>query len=243
MNITTDNIVSDYIANVCPLKGALYCDYVTQANFKLSYLEESFNNPLFMEDHRPPLNLDMARGNFWRLVRKYACPTRYEIGVWVKCLLRHCYALAATAVAGKGPNAGKTLLPLTILDDPNHVIDMMNVLGDILQNKLSKEMDGADYKDLLENVDKGNAKTYVPVIQMLASFCWGEDDEEGKQNVDLNDCRGVNDESILTLLYNHITECVGSLKRWHNSATAFNGAEFQSNARYCLLYTSDAADE
>ena len=238
MNIRTDFIVRAYIENVCPLKGAVFLDYVLTDKFSTDHIHGVYKNPRFFEAIRPDLNLDMARGNFWRLVRKYACPTKYEVGLWVKCLLRNCYAIGVTALRGEGSFAGQTQFPLSVLDDPLLVIKMMNALGDIKLNKMDPNMDAAEYKEFIGKIDQGNIKSYAPLIQWLAQFFYGPDDEEGKKHVDLNNYRGVAEESILTLLYAHIVQCVGQMREWHAGDSDWNGATFELSGGFSQAWES-----
>ena len=118
MNITIDRIVEDFIAGNMPIPGALFCEYTLGNKYTPDLIAQSYENPdRFHVDQRALVTVEGAGPLFWILLRKYAAPTKYEVGVWAKCLLRHIYACSVVAVNDTGDRAGQTKFPIGIFEN------------------------------------------------------------------------------------------------------------------------------
>ena len=130
MNITIDRIVDIHIAGNLPIPGALFCEYTLGNNFTPDLIAQSYDNPNgFHVDKRALITVEGAGPLFWDLLRVYAAPTKYEVGVWAKCLLRHIYACCTVAVHGEGDRAGQTKFPIEIFENAETIMDALEGVG------------------------------------------------------------------------------------------------------------------
>ena len=160
MNITIDRIVENFISVNMPIPGALFCEYTLGNKFTPDLISQSYENPNgFHVDKRALITVEGAGPLFWILFRKYAAPTKYEIGVWAKCLLRHIYACSTVAVHAKGPRAGQTKFPIEIFENAETIMDALEGVGDIKGREVERDRDGPDIANYLSDIDTRRGPT------------------------------------------------------------------------------------
>ena len=249
MNITIDRIVEDFIAGNMPIPGALFCEYTLGNNFTPDLIALSYKNPdRFHVDQRALVSVEGAGPLFWILLRKYAAPTKYEVGVWAKCLLRHIYACSTVAVHAKGERAGQTKFPIDIFENAETIMDALEGVGDIKGREVDRDQDGPDIAKYLSGVDKRRSETYKPLIQYLASW-FHLPDNGGEQHVDLNDYKLGRYGSeikrvpnLLKIMYSWLVQTHRQLQEWNNdgwSAKNFERSEKYRNAYWDVIPKGD----
>jgi len=245
MNITIDRIVETFISANLPIPGALFCEYTLGNNFTPDLIARSYENPdRFHVDQRALLTVEAAGPLFWILLRKYAAPTKYEVGVWAKCLLRHIYACSVVAVNDTGDRAGQTKFPIGIFENAETIMDALDGVGDIKGREVDRDQDGPDIAKYLSGVDKRRSETYKPLIQYLASW-FHLPDNGGEQHVDLNDYKLGRYGSeikrvpnLLKIMYSWLVQTHRQLQEWNNdgwSAKNFERSEKYRNAYWDVI--------
>ena len=245
MNITIDRIVETFISANLPIPGALFCEYTLGNNFTPDLIAQSYENPdRFHVDQRALVTVEGAGPLFWILLRKYAAPTKYEVGVWAKCLLRHIYACSTVAVHAKGERAGQTKFPIEIFENAETIMDALEGVGDIKGREVDRERDGPAIAKYLSDIETRRGPTYKPLIQYLASW-FHQPDNGGEQHVDLNDYKLGRYGSgfkrvpnLLKMMYSWLVQTHRQLQEWNNdgwSAKNFERSEKYRNAYWDVI--------
>ena len=241
MNITIDRIVDTFISGNLPIPGALFCEYTLGNKFTPDLIAQSYDNPdRFHVDQRALVTVEGAGPLFWILLRKYAAPTKYEVGVWAKCLLRHIYACSASAVNDTGPVPGTTKLPIDIFDNAETIMDALEGVGDIKGREVDRDQDGPTIAKYLSDIDRRRGETYKPFIQYLASW-FHLPDNGGEQHVDLNNYKlgsaGSDKKrvpNLLKMMYSWLVQTHRQLEEWNQ--TGWSAKNFERSEKYRNAY-------